>query len=156
MFSCLIPIMGFCVKEIVLVVLFLEPCLAGVTEVSREMPCLSRFERGVEQFFVSQIQEQILRERWSALEVQGPLSSFLTLQRSFQRKLPVPRVELLLQGEVQFSTQSICNSQLFSINTKVYYIYSSKGGIHYPDLQSHLIIIGTPIYTSRSTYLHVT
>ena len=59
MFSCLIPIVGFCVREIVFVVLFLEPCLAGVIQVSREMPCISRFERGVEKFFGSQIQEQI-------------------------------------------------------------------------------------------------
>ena len=45
MFSCLIPIVGFCIREIVLVVLFLEPCLARVIEVSREMPYLSWFER---------------------------------------------------------------------------------------------------------------
>ena len=32
--------MGFRVGEIVLVVLFLEPCLVGVTEVLWEMPCL--------------------------------------------------------------------------------------------------------------------
>ena len=43
---------------------FLEPCLAGAIEVSREMPYLSQFEReGVEEFFGSHILEQILRER---------------------------------------------------------------------------------------------
>ena len=61
MFSCLIDMVGFRVREIVLV-LFLEPCLVGVTEVSQEMPCLSWFEiEGIEEFFGSQIQEQILR-----------------------------------------------------------------------------------------------
>ena len=70
MFSCLIPIVGFRVREIVLVELFLEPCLAEVTKVSQEMPCLSQFERErVEEFFGSQIQEQILKEWWSALDV---------------------------------------------------------------------------------------
>ena len=51
--------MGFCVREIVLVVFFLEPCLAGVSEVSQEIPASVEEEReeGVEQLFRSQIQE---------------------------------------------------------------------------------------------------
>ena len=39
----------------------------------------SQFKRGVKEFFGSQIQEQIPREQWSALDVQGLLSPFLTL-----------------------------------------------------------------------------
>ena len=80
MFLCLIPVVGFRVREIVLITPFLEPCVTGVTEVLWEMPCLSRFEReGIEEFFRSQIQEQILREWWSTVDVQGPLSLFRTL-----------------------------------------------------------------------------